>query len=166
MVWGYSKLNITSKWYLKHDHNNFPDISKICSYLGKTLSLNVLKVHALRGCDTKCYFHQRGENKVVKKLLGQQDLFVVLSELGNYSQITNNDIENTKEFIRAVLYNGSKQNSYINTKDKLYKGLKQKFSLTLPSDADSVTQSIKIVNLQITIWLQLLNRNLTFPSSE
>ena len=39
-------------------------------------------------------------------------------------------------------------------------------SLTLPSDPGSVTQAIKRVNLQIKIWLQSLNQNITFSSFE
>ena len=56
--------------------------------------------------------------------------------------------------------------SYVNTRVKIYQGLKQKPSLTLPPDPDSVTQAIKRVNLQIKIWLQSLNQNMTFPSFE
>ena len=41
-----------------------------------------------------------------------------------------------------------------------------KSSLTLPSDPGSVTQAIKRVNLQIKIWLQSLNQNITFSSFE
>ena len=53
MIWAYSKLNITNNWYLKYDHEKFADIRKICSYLGKTLSLNLLKIYAL----TECLYH-------------------------------------------------------------------------------------------------------------
>ena len=59
--------------------------------------------------------------------------------IGNYSQITNSVIEDTIEFIRTVLYNGYKKESYVNTRVRLYKGLKQKSSLTLPPDPDTVT---------------------------
>ena len=57
MIWAYSKLNITNNWYLKYDHKKFADIRKICSYLDKTLSLNLPKIHALTGCDTTHYFY-------------------------------------------------------------------------------------------------------------
>ena len=43
-IWAYSKLNITNNWYLKYDHEKFAVIRKICSYLGKTLSLNLPKI--------------------------------------------------------------------------------------------------------------------------
>ena len=102
MIWAYSKLNITNNWYLKYDHEKFADIRKICSYLGKTLSLNLQKIQALPGYNTTSYFYWVGKIKVFKKLHGQQDL-------RNYFQITNNVIEDTKEFIRANLYNGSKK---------------------------------------------------------
>ena len=32
------------------------------------------KIHALTGCNATSYFYQVGEFKVLKKLLGQQDL--------------------------------------------------------------------------------------------
>ena len=57
MIWAYPKLKITNNWYLKYDHKEFADIRKICSYLGKTLSLNLPKIHALTGCDTTPYFY-------------------------------------------------------------------------------------------------------------
>ena len=45
MIWAYSKLNITNNWCLKCDHKKFGDTKKICSHLGKTLSLNLPKIH-------------------------------------------------------------------------------------------------------------------------
>ena len=57
MIWAYSKLNITNDWYLKYDHEKFADIRKICSYLGKTLYLNLPKIQALTGCNTTSYFY-------------------------------------------------------------------------------------------------------------
>ena len=57
MIWAYSKLNITNNWYLKYDHEKFADIRKICSYLGKTLSLNLQKIQALPGYNTTSYFY-------------------------------------------------------------------------------------------------------------
>ena len=80
----------------------FADIRKISSYHGKTLSLNLQKIQALTGYNTTSYFYWFGKIEVFKKLHGQQDL-------GNYFQVTNNVIEDTKEFIRATLHNGSKK---------------------------------------------------------
>ena len=120
----------------------------------------------MKSGNTTYYFYQFGKIKVFKKLLGQQDLCFLLSELRNYSKITNNVLEDTKEFIRAVPYNGKKKKSYVDTKVKIYKGLKQKSLLTLQPDPESVTQALKRVNLKIKIWLQSLNQNMTFSSFE
>ena len=111
--------------------------------------------------------------KVLKKLLGQPDLYFLLSQFGtlrirnqsNY-QITKNVIEDNKEFIRSELYDGNEKKSYINTRVKIYKDLKQKSLLTLPPDSDSVTKAIKRVYLQIKRCLQSLKQNLTFPACE
>ena len=81
-------------------------------------------------------------------------------------QITNNVNEDTKAFIRGALYNENKKKSYVNTRDKLYKVLKQKPSLTLPPDLNFRTQAIEKVSFQIKIWLQSLNQNMTFSSFE
>ena len=136
MTWAYSKFYITDIWYLKYSHEKFSDITKICFYLGKTMLLDLPKIHALTGCDTKSYFYQVRKIKVFKKLLGQQSLYFLLSKLGNYSQITKSVIEDTKEFIKAALYNGSKKETNVNTRVKIYQGLKQKSSLTLSPDPD------------------------------
>ena len=56
-IWACLKLNITNNWYLKYDHKKLLISEKICSYLGKTLFLNLPKIHALTGCDTKSYFY-------------------------------------------------------------------------------------------------------------
>ena len=39
----------------------------------------------LNRCSTTSYFYRVGKIKVLKKLLGQQDLYFLQSELGNYS---------------------------------------------------------------------------------
>ena len=98
----------------------------------KNNAFGLPKIHALTGCDTKSYFYQ--VKKI--KLLGQQSLYFLLSKLGNYSQITKSVIEDTKEFIKAGLYNGNKKESNVNTRVKIHEGLKQKSSLTLSPDPD------------------------------
>ena len=52
--------------------------------------LNLPKIHALTGCDTTSYLYRVEKIKAFKKLLGQQYLCFLLSELVNCSQITNN----------------------------------------------------------------------------
>ena len=97
--------------------------------------MNLPKIRVLTGCDTTFYFYRVDKIKVFKKLFGQQYLCFPLSKLLNCSEITNNVNEDTKAFIRAARYNENRKESYVNTRDKLYKVLKQKPSLlyVLPS---------------------------------
>ena len=104
MILAYSKLNITNIWYFKHGHEKFTDIRKTCFSLGKTLLQDLPKIHAL-GCNTTSLPSR--EN--FKNLLRQQNLYFLLSDLGNYFQKTNNVIEDTKEFIRVAVYNRVRQ---------------------------------------------------------
>ena len=32
MIWAFSKLNITKKWYLKYDHAKFVNAAKVMAY--------------------------------------------------------------------------------------------------------------------------------------
>ena len=91
MIWAYSKLNITNNWYLKYDHEKFADIRKICSYLGKTLSLNLQKIQALTGYNTTSYFYWVGKIKAFNKLHDQHVFYMfsivrVRKLLSNYQQ--------------------------------------------------------------------------------
>ena len=97
MILAYSKLNITNIWYFKHDHEKFTNIRKTCFSFGKTLLQDLPKTHAL-GCNTTSLPN-------FKKLLGQQNLYFLLSNLGNYFQMSNNVTEDNKEFIRVAVYN-------------------------------------------------------------
>ena len=75
-------------------------------------------------------------------------------KVGNYSQITNDVIQGTKESIRAALYKENKKGSYANIRVKLCKALNRKSSLTLPPGPDYVTQAVKRVNIQTKILFQ------------
>ena len=107
IVLAYSKLKMTNNWYLKYDHEKLSDIKKTCSYLGEILSLNLSKIQALTGCKTTSYFCWVREIKIFKKLLGQQDLWLLSSESGSYV------IEETK-LIRPIFYNRNKKESCAN----------------------------------------------------
>ena len=71
----------------------------------KNIIFEFIENTCLNRYDTTSYFFQIG---TFRTLLGQQDLSFLLSGLGNYSQITNSVIEDTKEFIRVAFYNGNK----------------------------------------------------------
>ena len=69
MIWAYSKLNKTNNWYFKNDNEKFAVISKICSYLGKTFSLNLPKIKALTDAALHLIFTESGKLKYSKNFL-------------------------------------------------------------------------------------------------
>ena len=69
MIWAYSKLNKTNNWYFKNDNEKFADISKICSYLGKTFSLSLPKIKALTDAALHLIFTESGKLKYSKNFL-------------------------------------------------------------------------------------------------
>ena len=85
MIWVYPKLLISEKYCL-----------------GKTLSLNLPKIHALTQCDTPFYFYRVEKIKVFKKLLGQKDLLSIakVRKLLSLLKIPKNSLE--QPFIKKV----------------------------------------------------------------
>ena len=148
MIWAFAHSEIKNKWYLKYDYDKFADIGKIVDYLGKTVSLAILNIHALTGCDTTSYFYRVGKIKVLKKVLQNEKFCLFLSNLGIEKVLSERTIENIEEFIKTVLYSGMGNETYIETRIRLYKSLKQKSSLSIPPDPDSVVQAIKRVHYQ------------------
>ena len=53
-----------------------------------------------------------------------------------------------------MLCNGRESESYVDTRMRIYNGLKQKSSLCLSSHVDSVSKAIKRVHHQTSTWLQ------------
>ena len=69
MIWAYSKLNKTNNWYFKYGNEKFADIWKICSYLGKTLPLNLPKIKVLTDAVLHLNFTESGKLKYLKNYL-------------------------------------------------------------------------------------------------
>ncbi len=78
----------------------------------------------------------------------------MLDVLQNDEPLLENDIQELKEFVRTVIYKGSKDEGYINTRVHLYQQQKEKSSMALPPDPDSLLQALKRSQLQTKIWLQ------------
>lgn len=160
MIWVFALLEIKNKWYLKYDYDKFADIGKIVGYLGKTVSLAILNIHALTCYDTTSYFYKVGKIKVLKKVLQNEMFCLLLSNLRIEKVLSDRTIENIKEFIKTVLYSGMGNGTYIEMRIRLHKSLKQKSSLSIPPDPDSVVQAIKRVHYQTTKWFQCTSQNI------
>ena len=76
----------------------------------------------------------------------------LLNHLGNEEYPSEITLNNVKEFIRIVLYNGKVTESYTDTRITKYKSLAIKTSAAIPPDQDSILQVILRAHLQVFKW--------------
>ena len=139
----------SSFWYQKIDYNQFVDIQMICDFLGEYICSVLPQLHAITGCDQTSYKHKVG--KLFNKIMKDNSLLQNIENLGKDS-IHDNIIENALSFVQTVLYGGNKNESYVETRVRLFRNLKTKSSIDLPADPDSMTEEIKRCHLQSYVW--------------
>ena len=96
----------------------------------------------------------------MKTLLGESQKCALPDGLGNASSIEENDIENTKEFIRTVFYSWRSIETNVETRIRMYKNLTVKSSSSMPPDLHSVEEAIKRVNYQVFQWLHCTEKDI------
>ena len=57
-----------------------------------------------------------------------------------------------QEFVRTVIYGGKQKETYVQTRTRLYKRMKNKSSLGLPPDQDYLLLHLRRAHLQSLIW--------------
>ena len=77
-------------------------------------------IHALTGCDTTLFFYRVGKLPILKKLFKNPEQCTLLSGLDHDEALDVGTIENVKEFIRTVVYNGKATETYIETRVRMY----------------------------------------------
>eukprot|EP00794_Sanderia_malayensis_P001365 gene1365-biopygen1116 len=154
LVWAYEKCAVTHQWFMKYERDSFADVGKICRFIGRQLCLSLPAFHSISGCDTTSYMFKTRKVRIFKKLLKDQSPSTMLDALQNDEPLLENDIQKLKEFVCAVIYKGSKDEGYIDTRVRLYQQQKEKSSMALPPDPDSLLQALKRSQLQTKIWLQ------------
>ena len=132
LVYAYHKSSSNKIWYMKHEPNKFINIGKVCAYLGGTISEHLLKFHAMTGCDTTSYFYRVGKIRVMKQFLKDQSTLQLIESLGKEQSLPAIDLDNCQRFIQTVMYNGKENESYVQTRVKMYQKQNVKTSLTLP----------------------------------
>ena len=152
MVWAHHTFNIDKQWYMKYERDKFADIGKICKHLGPEICSNILSIHAISGCDTTSYMHRVGKVRFMRKLLKEPMLSRLLKNLSETTSLEEPDQADIKEFVRSVMYSGNTNETYIETRVRLYTDMKVKTSMSLPPDPSSLLQAIKRVQLQVNIW--------------
>ncbi|MAG85790.1 MAG: hypothetical protein CMB97_00015 [Flavobacteriaceae bacterium] len=166
LVWTYSMCSPGKKWLFKYDQDKYADIGVICEFLGPDICQALPAMHAMTGCDTTSYFFKTGKVKVFKKLLNDPAKCKLLRYLGLDSDLKSDDINNLKEFIRTVIYNGKDNETYVETRIRLYKEMKSKSSLPVSPDPDSAEQAIRRANYQVFHWVRCHEINIEDISFE
>ena len=169
LVYACAKYKPRFPWFMKIDSDRYVEIQKELNNVGEEFCLFCLKlphIHCLTGCDTTSYPFGVGKVKVLKKVMGDKDTLRLLEGLG-CSETVGEDLENSIEkFVQLICYSGMKDESYIETRVRLYKKMKVKSSMGLPADPKSLRQHIRRANFQLMEWLQcskelMLDKNLT-----
>ena len=94
------------------------------------------------------YFTWSRESKSSKLELDFESL-ELLNGLGDSESVSDQLEKSVMEFIQLLCYSGKKDESYVDTRVRLYKNMKVKSSSTLPPDLKSLNQHIRRVNFQL-----------------
>eukprot|EP00795_Rhopilema_esculentum_P017038 gene17038-biopygen919 len=104
------------------------------------------------GCDTTAYFYQTGKLRIFKKVIADKTKLGLLESHGQGRKLAEDGLNNVREFVRSVIYSGKDNEDYVETRIHLYKRLKNKSLMSLPTDPDSVVQVIKRAHCQAYVW--------------
>ena len=151
LVWAYNEFEIKQKWYFQYESSCFADISVICEHFGGDVCSRLPAFHAFTGCDQASYFYGAGKSRVFEKALNTR-CFHLLDALATKSVLTAENSNDLQEFVRKVVYSGNAKETYVQTKTRLYIKMKNKSSLGLPPDLDSLLQHSRRSQLQNLIW--------------
>ena len=151
MIYIYALKEVTAVWYMKYGAEKFANIGKIVKHLGRTVSLMLVHLHCITGCDTTSYMYGVGKARVLNKVLKDVRLLELLETLGCKSGVPDN-YRNIEKFIQTVCYAGRIDESLVETRVRLYEKQKVKTSQSLPADPDSMKQAILRINYQMYYW--------------
>ena len=143
MIFAYANHRPEFEWQLRYDVYNYANIEPITRRLGDEVSKLLSNYHAISGCDTTSYFYGHGKIIPYKRAIDMSK-FMLLSKLGNEVQISTECMDECKEFVRTVFYNGKAGDSYLQTRIKIYdrQPAKSKSTMSIPPDEDSCEQHI------------------------
>ena len=155
LVWAYVHFNVKYKWYFSFEKHEFSDVSVICDHYGVEVCENLLRFHAITGCDTASYMYRVTKVNVFNKIVQNPGKCHLLHALENNEPLCETDISDLKRFVQTVMYPGKQSESYIETRVRLYEQQQKKNSINLPPDPDSLLQDLKRKQLQLRVWRRL-----------
>ena len=118
--------------------------------------------NSITGCDTTSFPFCTGKIKPLKKMLKHEKTHL-LSQLGRSDQSVE-DVTRAKCFFRTCMYSGSEQESFVETRIRMYNSQKVKASSSILPDESSTNEHLKRSDLQAWVWYQCLKQNIEYPS--
>ena len=139
-------------------------VKKIVSLYGECVCSILPAFHSITGCDTTSYPYNVAKVKPFKKMI-KGNTSQYLSSMG-MSEISYQQPEDGLKFVKQVLYPGKDNESFVETRIRMYERQKMKSSLTLLPDLSSTKEHLKRADLQAYIWYQCLSLNIKYPAPE
>ena len=93
-----------------------------------------------------------GKVRIFNKLLKEPARCGLLAALEKEESLNENNIEDLKKFVQTIIYNGKKDESYLETRIRLCRQQKENTSLSFPPHPDSLLQALKRAQLQTLVW--------------
>ena len=160
LVATYAKLRPQFQWQMRYENYKYANIEGICNTLGYEASSFLSHFHAFSGCDVTSYFFNVGKIMPFKRAVEKGKLHL-LKLLGAGMELSEDGLNNCKTFIRTVVYRGRPNETYLQTRIRLYvqQSISSKSRLTIPPDEDSCNQVVYRAHLQAfiltscTLWL-------------
>eukprot|EP00794_Sanderia_malayensis_P012581 gene12581-biopygen10020 len=163
LVYAMQNCSPSEEWYMCIDNNKYVKIRNIIQRFGSKICNALPQVHAITGSDATAYKYNVGKIKVIKKLMAKETHCDLIQDLGKDESLSDTIKIDAKRFVQTVMYSGKIDESYVNTRIRLYQGLKTKSSAVIPADPKSIDQELLRVNLTCFIWLRCLDKVVTRP---
>ena len=107
------------------------------------------KNYAVTGRDTTSFLHVVGIIKVLKKFLNRKEKLRLLNTVSVSCKVSDTTVKDVEKFIQTVCYPGKEEESFTETRVRLFKQLKTKTSQSLTPEERSMLQAIKRVHYQV-----------------
>ena len=91
-------------------------------------------------------------------MLKNTNVLKLISCLGKFASLSEEILGNCQLFIQTILYTGTPNESYVETRVRLYQNQKTKNSISLPPDPDSCKQALRRVNYQAYHWFHCMEK--------
>lgn len=146
---------------MKIDSDTYVNVEAICERYGTDACKILPAFHSITGCDTSSYPYRVGKVRPWKKLL-KAHAYDLLSTFG-HGIPSPESLSLAKEFLRTIMYDGQRNESYIETRVRMYQKQKVKSSESLIPDENSTLQHLKRSWYQCFIWLHCLQDEIPYP---